>query len=134
MKELNAHALKAGFAQYSAPREPGEMDVVVEVRRILSEALAQAGRPLVGFDEDSIIIDAANKTANVQRWLLNRYWVRQFALCSANSMDVRRYLINNGTEEEWIALFKQFVAPFVVANGLPTVQYAAVGPGPATLP
>lgn len=119
MTNLSYVKLQEGFDQYYQTRKEDDLDLVSEVRKCLQNyGLHQAVSKY--FDTDPIIIDAVTKAPHIQRWLLNRYWTRQLVQCPVNSIEVRTYLIPDGSEEDWLRLFKVKVLPFIVDNNLPT--------------
>jgi hypothetical protein len=109
------------FFEYQQVREPGDRDLVAEVR----QKLIQAGVPMesmVHFNNHQNIIDASNKKPEAQRFLLNRYWNIQLLNCPKTSADERFCLIPNGTLDDWMRLFEAKVLPFIITNGLPVAM------------
>jgi len=53
------------------------------------------------------------------RPLLNVFWVVQLSSIPNNTMNARFSLINDGTDEDWLRLFKSEVAPVIISYGLP---------------
>ncbi|HXQ36810.1 MAG TPA: hypothetical protein VN843_22550 [Anaerolineales bacterium] len=115
---LNMNQIQEGIEHFYIPRQEGDIDLVALVRY----ALEQQGlheRVANGFNNHPVIIDASDKQPSVQRWLLNHYWFLQLIDSEVDTMSVRSYLIHNGTEEDWMKLFVQYILPFVVKNDLP---------------
>ena len=106
-------------AAYRAQRQPGDFDLVAEVRNLLINAGATE-RVIQHYDTNHTIVEAATKVPDVQRQLLNRYLYLQIVQCSARSTEERQSLIPNGSLDDWLRLFKATVLPFMVANNLPT--------------
>ena len=71
------------------------------------------------FDNNQYIKDAQGTPANMQRFLLNRFWMLQVLSVDAPSHDVRFSLIDTGSFRDWKRLFKDVVLPFAVQHGLP---------------
>jgi hypothetical protein len=103
---------------YRAQRQPGDFDLVAEVRNLLINAGA-SDRVVQFYDTNHTIIEASSKVPDVQRQLLNRYLYLQIVQCSARSTEERQSLIPNGSIEDWLRLFKATVLPFMVLNNLP---------------
>lgn len=103
---------------YMAPREDGEIDLIAEVRKALCESgLAQ--QVTAWYDTNESIQAATTKKAEVQRYLLNRFWNVQLLSTKATSFDERYCLVPNGDTQDWLRLFKEKVLPFAVAHSLP---------------
>ena len=110
--------IEEGRARYFAQRQQDEIDVVQEVRTIL----LMSGFPkhvIEMFDNDPTIINAANKNAFTQRYLLNRYWTLQRQSAPANSEQARYFLLPEGDIDVWLNCFKTVVVPFAIENNLP---------------
>ncbi len=110
--------IEEGRARYFAQRQPGEIDVVQEVRSILYKS----GFPkhlIELFDNDQTIVNAASKNAFTQRYLLNRYWTLQLQSAPANSEQARYFLLPEGDIQEWLNCFQTVVIPFAIENNLP---------------
>lgn len=71
------------------------------------------------FDNNQYIKDAQGTPANMQRFLLNRFWMLQVLSVDAPSHDVRFSLIDTGSFRDWKRLFKDVVLPFAVQHSLP---------------
>ena len=71
------------------------------------------------FDNNPLISTTAGLPPPYQRAYQNRYWNLQLMGLKENTIDVRFCLITEGTEEDWLRLFKQMVIPCIVRNELP---------------
>ena len=71
------------------------------------------------YDNNQYIKDAQGTPANMQRFLLNRFWMLQVLSVDAPSHDVRFSLIDTGSFRDWKRLFKDVVLPFAVQHNLP---------------
>lgn len=112
--------IQEGIARYQQGRKEHDIDLVQEVR----DSMMSSGLGLKipeAFNNSRFIIEAEGKAADVQRFLLNRYWNQQLMASAKQSMDERYCLIPDGTVEDWLKLFKQKVLPFVIENNLPIV-------------
>lgn len=64
--------------------------------------------------------------ADVQRFLINRYWHGQFGalppetLDRHENMDIRYCLVPQGDLGRWLELFEEKIAPCIVKHNLPT--------------
>lgn len=117
---LDASKLQEGFNNFYSGRQEGDIDLVALVHEALRYSHVSE-ESLLAYSKHPLIIEASNKQPSVQRWLLNRYWVLQLVSIPVNSVNIRLYLIQNGTEEDWMRLFTQHVLPFLISNGLPKV-------------
>lgn len=118
--DMNAIKLQEGFGSFQAAREEGDMDLVALTR----EKLAGHVSPDIlvdAFDQDPIVKEASIRQPHIQRFLLNRYWVRQLVVAPVGTMQIRACLVSDGTEEAWFRTFTESVLPFVLAHGLPKV-------------
>ena len=71
------------------------------------------------YDNNQYIKDAQGTPVNMQRFLLNRFWMLQVLSVDAPSHDVRFSLIDTGSFRDWKRLFKDVVLPFAVQHNLP---------------
>lgn len=111
--------LDAANISYRAERQPGDFDLVSEVRNLLIDAGA-IDNVTQYYDTNHTVIEAADKIPDVQRQLLNRFLYLQIVQCSSRSINERQSLIPNGTIDDWLRLFKANVLPFMIRNNLPT--------------
>ena len=88
------------------------------VRSIMIDAGLKQ-RIVDAFDNNQYIKDAQGTPANMQRFLLNRFWMLQVLSVDAPSHDVRFSLIDTGSFRDWKRLFKDVVLPFAVQHDLP---------------
>jgi hypothetical protein len=56
---------------------------------------------------------------NVQRFLINRQWQLILGTSGVDTMDARYCLVDNGSDEDWLASFTNGVAPCIIAHSLP---------------
>lgn len=104
--------------EYYRPREEGDIDLVAVVRNNLIAA-GLGSRVALYYDTHYLIRDAETKRPEIQRFLLNRYWLLQLANCSHNTQDQRFALIDKGDVAEWLQLFNQAILPFLSSFELP---------------
>lgn len=110
-------AIAQGAQRYHQGKPDGDLDLVLLVRTLLERSGLQL--KLEAYDNDRFIVEAIDKSSDVQRFLLNRYWSQQLMYCSVTSIEERYCLIPNGTNQDWLSLFESKVLPFVVENDLP---------------
>jgi hypothetical protein len=115
---MNVSALEKGVQMYHAPKADNELDLVDAVRQSLINA-GLKDRVDLFFDNNKFIQEATGKNADVQRFLLNRYWTTQLMNAPVQSMDQRIALVPNGDVRDWLVLFRERVLPFVVEQNLP---------------
>lgn len=103
-------------------RQPGDINLVAEVERILLENCITKTTSTNGvFHGNPLIETAKTRRPIVQQYLLNRYWY--FQLISRedkNSMEERLALIVGENFQDWLTLFRQKIVPFLIDNDLPT--------------
>lgn len=112
------NALEQGRASYFAERQPDEIDVLQEVRKILLMS-GFTKEQVYLFDNDPTIINSQNKNSFTQRYLLNRYWTLQLQSAPNNSEQARYFLLPEGDIQEWLRCFRTVVVPFALENNLP---------------
>ena len=116
--QVAENPIEKGRAAYFAQRQENEIDVVQEVREILR--LSGFTKPALDlFDSDPTIINARDKNAFTQRYLLNRYWTLQLQSTPVNSEQARYFLLPEGEVTEWLRCFKTVIVPFALENNLP---------------
>ena len=106
---------------YHAARQPNDIDLIAEVRQRLVISGISAER-IMAYEQNQYIIDACDKTPEVQRFLLNRYWNLQLMSSRKVSINERYCLIPNGSIDDWLRLFSDKILPFIVKNELPALQ------------
>ena len=103
---------------YNETRAAGDIDLIGHVRQLLVEAgLSQ--QVVAGYDNNPNIMEGMNKRPDIQRYLLNRFWLFQLMNANDISIEERYCLVPNGSIEEWIRLFKEKIIPFAIKNRLP---------------
>lgn len=112
------NAYEQGLALYAMPKDPNDIDLVQVVRTIMVQD-GMKEEVEAYFDTNPIIMEAVGKASPVQRHQLNRYFRFQMMSTSVDSTLARTYLIENGTMEEWLMLFQEYILPFIRSNNLP---------------
>lgn len=105
------------YDRYLATKPEGDMDLVQRVADVLSQ-YGLKDKLQNHYFSHRFVQEAHNKRSDVQRHLLNRYWNLQLAM-APGSAEIRPYLIQTSTVENWLELFQRHVAPFVVNHDLP---------------
>lgn len=105
-------------ALYNAPRQPGDIDLIAEVRLAMINA-GISSEKIIDFEQNKNIISGIDKTPEVQRYHLNQYWNLQLLSAQKTSIEERYYLIPDGEISDWLRLFVNNVLPFIVRNDLP---------------
>ncbi len=98
-------------------RGPDEANLVEEVRKALREA--GLSKKIDIFNSHPDIIPIEDKTPEIQRVWLNRYWCLQMLSSPADSEEPRFCLTPIGDLAIWLDLFKRSVIPFLLENDLP---------------
>jgi len=63
--------------------------------------------------------EAPAQSVEQQIHSLNVFWREQLGLAPVNTIEVREYLIDHCTLQDWLRMFALHVAPVVVQLGLP---------------
>lgn len=115
---ISKDKFQEGVELFNATRADDELDLITKVRGLLTRAGLEGN--LINFDNHNLIQMAKDKTSDVQRHLLNRYWSFQLASASADkTFDARFALIPNGSTWDWLKLFEEKVLPVCVEFNLP---------------
>lgn len=97
--------------EYNSERSPNEVDLLA----VVSKDLRESGLFIIDshlreyFESQGVV----NKKPNVQRFYLNKYFTLVLLVYPDNTMDQRYCLINDGTVEDWLDLFRRKVLPFL---------------------
>jgi hypothetical protein len=103
--------------EYLDTRSPGELDLYsVVVNEFHQSGLINKTPILTEYFEKNQLMD---KKPNVQRFFLNKFFTTQLLMTTVNSSECRYCLINDGTIDDWIRLFKSKILPFLIENNLP---------------
>jgi len=120
MNTENTSNFKTGIDAYNQVKPDGDIDLIAEVRDILTRA--GIIEPLSNaYDNDRFIIEAVGKVSTIQRYLLNRYWTKQLIASGKPTSEERYTLIPNGEISDWLKLFESKIIPFALDNNLPLV-------------
>ena len=71
------------------------------------------------FDNNAQVKEAIGKPFEIQRLLLNRFFIFQLVNLNQNTEDARYALIETGTAKQWLALVSGNVIPVFIENNLP---------------
>ena len=90
---------------------------------LVREELSLCGanlRAVENFDNNDLIKSSLGLPPDQQKVYLNRYWLTQLlTVKSENTIDVRFCLIDGGTPNDWLRLFKNMIIPCIIRNELP---------------
>jgi len=103
---------------YHEEKNVDDLDLVAIVREMLVEEGLRI-EVEEAFDTHRLICGARDKTPDVQRQLLNRYWGMQIHTCRDKDSLPLTSLIPDGSIRHWLVLFRNDVLPFLVRNKLP---------------
>lgn len=105
-----------------APRDPNSLNLVNEIHQYLIDAglIKQADF----FINDLNIIGIKDKINIIQRYVLNRFFTIQIYNVEINNVAVNGYgeryvLMPDGTDSEWLSMFRRRVVPFLITHNLP---------------
>lgn len=91
-------------------------NLVFKITAILSES----GHKRPADWESRVHPDALHvHDEKIQRFLINRYWRETIGALAQETMDIRYCLVEQGSLEDWLRLFRTGVAPCIVENHLP---------------
>lgn len=103
---------------YNSERKEGEMNLVSLVRdRMIQIGLGE--RLPAAFDQNRFIVEALNKPAHAQQYLLNRYLTLQFMACPYDTTTQRYALIYEIKPDEWLNVFDNVILPALASFDLP---------------
>jgi len=92
-------------------RQQGDIDLVNEITNVLQ----QVGHPKpANWIGDHIVQEAINAAPKLQRFLINRFWRIQLGLCVESTTRERYCLVDTGSHEEYLKIFKEAIAPSIV--------------------
>lgn len=109
----------ASFESFLEPRQEEDMDLVGIVRDILLK-YGLKDRLEQHYDTDSYVLQAQQKRPEIQRYLLNIYLHLQLANAKKSSLEYKYALLPGGELNDWIAIIREKVAPFMATENLPT--------------
>lgn len=90
----------------------------------ITAILAEAGHPRPNDWEAKVHPDAhVVHDASIQRFLINRYWRETLGALPIDTMDIRYCLVEQGSTEDWLRLFKQGVVKCIVDNNIPAAVH-----------
>lgn len=105
--------------EFNRPRDPEDYDMVYLVTRHMEEALDNKTAAIM-FKNDPMVQGVVNKTSNVQRIMINRYFTNLLLIFRSKKdvvvNDVLYYLVSDGYVEDWFTLFRTQVIPFLNTN------------------
>ena len=110
-------SIQQALMDYNAPKPVGEIDMLLEVRNILIQSGLNSQLPF--YDGNRFIQEGKNKTYQVQRHCLNRFWTLQLLNAKEGSYLVRQNLVDRGDPDIWFRCFNDKVLPFIVKHKLP---------------
>lgn len=103
---------------YHTARSDTEMDLVSHVRSKLVEKGLLDKLPEC-FDQNRFIVEAKDKVAHVQQYLLNRYFNTQLMATEEDTSLERYSLIYEIRPDQWLEVFDKTILPTVVNCNLP---------------
>lgn len=116
-------ALAPGLSKFYAKRTPDMIDVVDNVRRLMhNEGLVLSS--IEAYDTNELVIAASDKTPEIQRHLLTRYFTRQlyFLHDDLAASHLRSQLAMTSKMSEWLDLIELVLLPFFLDKDLPRVE------------
>lgn len=111
---------EAPMAFYNSQRDPQDIDLLREVRQMMTEA-GLGDRLPEAFDKNRFIIEAQNRASHAQQYNLNRYLTLQFMACPQAGTTQRYSLIYEIAPNEWLRIFRDSILPAMVDYDLPVV-------------
>lgn len=99
---------------FEEPRKEGDICLVREI----TQALAEAGHP--NPERWTAVVQAKTYGASpkLQRFLINRSLRLILGGCEEDSTAVRYCLFDDGDHGDYLKIFKDVVAPFMIKNNL----------------
>lgn len=114
--------LKAGQMFYDEKADPGEMDLVKEVRARLFEKGINEEKLAACFDASNFVQEADGRHTHAQQWNLTRWVDEQFTLIQAqDGVDTRLYryqAIYEVKPDDWLKVFNDGILPNLAEFGI----------------
>lgn len=100
---------------FSEERQPGDLDLVQEITKMMEEG----GHPApYNWQANAIIEQALLAAPKLQRFLINRFWRTRLGNCAQSTMTERFCLIEDGSIDEYLQVFRTGVLPTVIEMAL----------------
>lgn len=116
--EQPAQRTSLHLTQEEMVRREDDVDLIAACRDIL---VSHAIDPeyLANYDNAPTLKSAKGLTTAAQRVALNQYWQLQMGPFGRLAHPQRHKLIENGSVEDWLALFSKGPVQFIIDNKLP---------------
>lgn len=95
-----------------------EINLIIEVKNLLYSSGLKINCDN-NFLKNPIIENAIDYGALYQREYLNKFWLYQLVQFGSESINQRFCLVDSGTPQEWLQLFRESILPFVIEKNLP---------------
>ena len=116
--EKPTHPFEAGIKMYDEPRHEGELDLVVEVRALLSKAGIEEEALVATYDVNRHVIGAKDRISVVQRVQLNRFLELPLINSYVPTIELRADLLGQRSSTKWLEVIEDKVAPFIKEHKL----------------
>ena len=100
---------------FQETRQPGDIDLIDEIIKILESA--KHPNPSK-WAQDYTMNEALTAHPKLQRFLINRYWRIQLGLCPVSTTRERFSLVDTGSFDDYLNIFRVAVAPSIVKYNL----------------
>lgn len=110
--------MNAPIEFYNSQKLEGELDLVEVVRQRLSDH-GLKDKLYEGFDTNRFVVEAKNKPAHAQQYLMNRYFSTQLMAADQDTVLQRYALMYEVQPDEWLQVFEKTVLPAFVDYNLP---------------
>ena len=109
---------EAGVKMYDEPRHEGEIDLVVEVRTLLSKAGISEETIAATYDVNRHVIAAKDRISVVQRVQLNRFLELPLINSYVPTIEIRADMLGQRSSTKWLEVIEDKVAPFIKEHKL----------------
>lgn len=109
---------EAAKHMWNTPRYEGEIDLVKELRDILSQAGIPEETLQATYDKNRHVIEARERISVVQRTCLNRFLELALISSHISTIGIRAKILPNGSISDWLNTVKETVAPWIKEHNL----------------
>lgn len=113
-----SNPFEAGVKMYDEPRHEGELDLVVEVRALLSKAGISEETLSATYDLNRHVIGAKDRISVVQRVQLNRFLELPLINSYVPTIEIRADMLGQRSSTKWLEVIEDKVAPFIKEHKL----------------
>jgi hypothetical protein len=122
--KLPSH-VEAGLSMYFAKSDKNDINLVTMMTELLNKSISKEAAVVFANRPEIIAVGALSSLA--QRVIINRYFrfllMQHRALSDTPTLGYAQALVNDGSVEDWLRLFNDYVLPFLNENNVFTTVY-----------